>query len=136
MPLPHYTALHTEAKVSTIEARTLENYIRSLQDSAVVRDTARIINARIQYDNWLSFQKAKENIPVSPNGIIYSDDYKDWTVITASTFPDNTMRITYANPIAVQAIKRRKLFSMAGWSDSCQGCLGTGEGHYRSYCSR
>src|SRR5690606_7712667 len=42
---------------------------------------------------------------LSPNGIAYNAEFKDWKVIGMSSLFDNSIRVIYANAIAVKAIE-------------------------------
>ncbi|WP_353719186.1 heme-binding domain-containing protein [Dyadobacter sp. 676] len=100
MPLPGYAAAHPGAKVTSAELDILKKYVTKLsRGHYATGDTARII------------EKPKvANVPTSPNGIQYLDDYKNWKVISTTGRPDNgTMRIIYGNDIAVKALEEDRI---------------------------
>lgn len=41
---------------------------------------------------------------ISPNGIVYTDKFKSWKVISLTTLFDNSIRVVYGNAIAVRAV--------------------------------
>lgn len=91
MPLKGYTLLHPEAKVSDTELEIIKNYVLSLtQEKIAVKN------------------KTMASAPQSPDGITYTDEFKNWKAISMSTLYDNSMRVIYGNDIAVQAIEKEK----------------------------
>ncbi|UYQ91724.1 heme-binding domain-containing protein [Chitinophaga horti] len=92
MPLSRYTLLHPGAKVNAAEVETIKNYVLSITHQPPADTTA--------YS-----KPASPSAPVSPNGIVYSDEFKSWKVISATTLYDHSMRVVYGNDIAVKAIR-------------------------------
>lgn len=104
MPLPAYTAIHPEAKLTTNDIAILKNYVQSLSP-ATYHDTAVINQA-----NRESRQLQPRTLPVAANGVAYIPDYKSWQVIsTTNRFDNHSIRIVYANDIAVQAIRLNRI---------------------------
>jgi cytochrome c553 len=102
MPLPSYAALHRNAKVTPAELSGLRSYLNSLRVS-VVQDSTKNAEAAQQ---WGKPATAVSPQPVSANGIRYMPEYRQWQVMsTTSRFDNTTMRIMFANPIAMQAIR-------------------------------
>lgn len=104
MPLPKYTLVHPEAKLSEIDVQTIQDYVVSItpdrrryKGDAPENQTTNLAN--------VSSNSTNKRIAHSPNGINYSDDFKKWKVISMTTLYDNSMRIVYGNDIAVKAIK-------------------------------
>lgn len=97
MPLPSYALTHPGSKLSAAEVATIKQYALSLsakdglipahQGTANVKETTAALAS------------------VSPNGISYNADFKNWKVIGMSTLIDNTIRVIYGNDIAVRAIE-------------------------------
>ncbi|MBV8328464.1 heme-binding domain-containing protein [Chryseobacterium sp.] len=96
MPLHEYTILHPSAKITPKEVETIRKYTLSLSDTgnnSKNKNTDHEINA------------ALPKVPVSPNGIQYTDDFKNWKVISMSTLFDQSIRVIYGNDIAVKAVE-------------------------------
>lgn len=105
MPLPIYTALHPGATVSATDLSVLKDYLNTLIVSTV-HDTARQQAAATQRLQWPQQPIAAGSLPVYYNGIRHMPEYRNWQVMsTTSRFDNGTMRIMYANPVAMQAIK-------------------------------
>jgi len=114
MPLPRYTAIHPEAKISKSDLDILTKYVLSL-NTGNPADTSGINAADREYNNWKKKQIHASNNPVSPNGIKYFDDYKNWDVINTTYRKDsNTIRVLHGNAIAVKAIKNN---TITPWPD-------------------
>ena len=99
MPLPEYTLLHPEAKLSKTDVDKLEKFILSLEKYPVEMNAS----------NKSKSEKITGSsiIKNAPNGIKFIPDYKDWQVIsTTERFDHNSTRIIYANDIAVNAINK------------------------------
>ncbi|WES98736.1 heme-binding domain-containing protein [Chryseobacterium arthrosphaerae] len=102
MPLPSYALTHPGAKLTAGEIGIIKQYAISLSAK----------------DNFIPAQQTvdlpKENrlvqtsgaVPVSPNGIEYNTEFRNWKVIGMSTLIDNTIRVIYGNDIAVKAIEQ------------------------------
>jgi cytochrome c2 len=104
MPLKSYAALHPSAKVSKDELAVLKDFVISYSaEKALKKKNARLTAKPGQ----LSTTTEK---PVALNGVAYTDDYKNWEVISATNrFDNGTMRIIYGNAITVKAIKENKI---------------------------
>lgn len=98
MPLPEYTILHPSAKITPKDIEVIRKYTLSL---AKVKS-----NKKEEKEISKSVETNKSNhTPISPNGIKYSDEYKNWKVISMSTLFDHSIRVIYGNDIAVKAIE-------------------------------
>lgn len=86
MPLPAYALTHPGSKLSSDEVEMLKTYTLSLSSKNQTVPTVK-------------------EVPLSPNGVAYNAEFKDWQVIGISSFFDNSIRIIYGNPIAVKAIE-------------------------------
>lgn len=104
MPLPSYRLTHPAARLSKTDVEVLKNYAVSLNpprfhDTAVVNAATGRSLPPIALD--------KQDAPIALNGVRYSKDFRNWQVISTTNRFDNnrSIRVIYANPIAVQAIK-------------------------------
>ncbi|MBS0030381.1 heme-binding domain-containing protein [Chitinophaga sp. 22321] len=99
MPLAAYTAVHSSARISAADTRILKNYVLAVaspKPAAATRAAAK--------------PATPGTLPVAPNGIAYTPDYKNWKVIsTTNRFDNGTMRVIYGNDIAVKAIQQGKI---------------------------
>ncbi|HEY9259853.1 heme-binding domain-containing protein [Chitinophaga sp.] len=106
MPLPSYAALHSNAKVTPAELSGLRSYLSSMRVT-IVRDSAKNREALEQWG------KPALSVPqhlVSANGIRYMPEYRQWQVMsTTSRFDNTTMRVMFANPVAMQAIRSNNI---------------------------
>jgi len=101
MPLHEYTILHPSAKITQKEVDVIRKYTLSLANVKPTKSEQKIIPQKAV----LPEKKSTKNFPVSPNGVRYTDDYKNWKVISMSTLFDNSIRVIYGNDIAVKAIE-------------------------------
>ncbi|SHG43725.1 Cytochrome P460 [Chryseobacterium oranimense] len=100
MPLHEYTLLHPSAKITTKEIETVRKYtlsLSSLNSGKKEKDSHQQIET--------SQSSAPVQFPVSPNGVKYTDDFKNWKVISMSTLFDHSIRVIYGNDIAVKAVE-------------------------------
>lgn len=106
MPLKEYTALHPEAVVSKKEIAMLKRYVVSL--SAAPSGNKQ--SAPAATPTIPATIITHKTTPVSPNGIEYFSDYKQWKVIAATNrFDNGTMRLIYGNDIAVKALEQNTI---------------------------
>lgn len=104
MPLKRYLIAHPQARVSTAELAILKKYVNTLPGRSKV-DTAKIIRQATE----LSAQ-GRQQKPISSTGIAYTDEYKNWEVLSATDkFDGGSMRIVYANEIMIKAIKNKEI---------------------------
>ena len=122
MPLPSYTMVHQNAKVSQEEMRILKKYLTGISPRKPV-DTVEINSNSKKYNDLVHAGESK-NVKQSLNGINYIPDYRGWKAIsTSDRFDNGTMRIIYANDVAVKAIQDGKtkvwadgtVFAKAAW---------------------
>ncbi|WP_214072568.1 heme-binding domain-containing protein [Mucilaginibacter sp. dw_454] len=107
MPLKSYAFVHRDAKVSTHDLAILKAYMSSLVPKNKAGDTAKINALATQLKNK---QAPLNQLPVALNGINYMPDYKNWQVIsTTDRFDNGTMRVIFANDIAVKAIQQNHI---------------------------
>lgn len=97
MPLPSYALTHLGAKLAANEIETIKRFALSLseKDSFILAHTT---------GNAAESTQPGQALPISPNGIPYNADFKNWKVIGMSTLIDNSIRVIYGNDIAVKAI--------------------------------
>ncbi|WP_291911996.1 heme-binding domain-containing protein [Chitinophaga sp. CB10] len=101
MPLPSYAAVHSDAKVSAAELSTLRNYLLTKKKNvtAVKQDSVAQTAAALP-----------KALPTAPTGIQFMPEFRQWQVMsTTSRFDNTTMRVMYANPIAMQAIRNKQI---------------------------
>jgi len=101
MPLHNYTLLHPSAKITQQDIDVIKKYTLSLASANPAKKEEKIIQQNIE----LPENNTPSKFPVSPNGVKYTDDYKNWKVISMSTLFDNSVRVIYGNDIAVKAIE-------------------------------
>lgn len=101
MPLHEYTLLHTSAKITTKDVETIKKYTLSLSSVAPAKNGLKNIHQNVK----ISENSTPSKFPVSLNGVQYTDDFKNWKVISMSTLFDQSIRVIYGNDIAVKAIE-------------------------------
>ncbi|WP_426479015.1 heme-binding domain-containing protein [Chryseobacterium sp. CBSDS_008] len=101
MPLHEYTLLHPSAKVTEKDIETIKKYTLSL--SSVSSPAQK--KAETTPSTSIISNPAPTKFPVSPNGVQYTDDFKNWKVISMSTLFDKSIRVIYGNDIAVKAVE-------------------------------
>ncbi|ALR30654.1 cytochrome P460 [Chryseobacterium sp. IHB B 17019] len=101
MPLHEYTLLHPSAKITTKDIETIKKYTLSLSSLNPSKKEEKNIHQNLN----LPENNIKSKFPVSPNGVKYTDDFKNWKVISMSTLFDNSIRVIYGNDIAVKAVE-------------------------------
>lgn len=108
MPLPAYTTMHPQAKVTAADLAVLRNYLNTTAVAAT-NDTAKAQAAAKQFLQSRN-QPQQRNVPVYYNGIQHMPEYHSWQVMsTTSRFDNGSIRIMYANAIAMEAIKRKHI---------------------------
>jgi len=106
MPLPSYAALHSNATVTPAELSGLRNYLSTMRVNVVPDSTKNEATTQ----QWRKAAIAAPQLPVSANGIRYMPEYREWQVMsTTSRFDNTTMRVMFANPIAMQAIRENNI---------------------------
>jgi hypothetical protein len=106
MPLPSYAMTHPGAKLSANEIEIIKQFALSLSKkdhSIQAHTTITAVEAGRNLETSTTATQAV--VPVSPNGIEYNADFKNWKVIGMSTLIDNSIRVIYGNDIAVKAIQ-------------------------------
>jgi mono/diheme cytochrome c family protein len=107
MPLARYSLLHSGSRVSAADLAILKKYVNSLPGRHKV-DTARIIKPTALSSGETGAEESP--IPVSPNGVPYYPDYKNWRIISITDkYDGGSMRVVYANDIMYKAIKSNKM---------------------------
>jgi len=101
MPLHEYTLLHPSAKITAKDIEVIKKYTLSLSSMAPAKKESKDIHQNIEIQE----NNTPNKFPISPNGVKYTDDYKNWKVISMSTLFDNSVRVIYGNDIAVKAIE-------------------------------
>ncbi|MCM4162982.1 hypothetical protein DHC50_05185 [Arenibacter sp. A80] len=103
--LEHYLKVHPEAKLSDQEIAVIEDYVRALPDKNYPKDTVRKKTSEDEFKLWKKNHISIDSVPISPNGVRYSDDFKNWKVLSLNTLYGETMRVTYGNDVVVNAIE-------------------------------
>ncbi|MFZ4929246.1 heme-binding domain-containing protein [Chryseobacterium sp. Mn2064] len=96
MPLHEYTLLHPSAKITPKDIEVIKKYtlsLASIKPSPKPKNINPVIEASLP------------QTPVSPNGVQYTDEFKNWKVISMSTLFDHSIRVIYGNDIAVKAVE-------------------------------
>lgn len=101
MPLHEYTIFHPSAKITQKDIDIIKKYTFSLSSVAPEKKELKDVHENIEIQE----NKISSRLPVSPNGVRYTDDYKNWKVISMSTLFDNSVRVIYGNDIAVKAVE-------------------------------
>ncbi|KMQ61747.1 cytochrome P460 [Chryseobacterium sp. BLS98] len=100
MPLHEYTLLHPSAKITPKDIETIRKYTLSLSGLNTVKEK------KDPHQNIeISQGSVPSKFPVSPNGVKYTDDFKNWKVISMSTLFDHSIRVIYGNDMAVKAVE-------------------------------
>lgn len=108
MPKADYAFVHQSARLSATDISALKKYLAGIVDYKV-SDTVKLNAAARQYEEWLHNSRLSQ-IPVSPNGIPYDPDYKNWQPLSISDrFENGTMRVIFGNNIAVEAAKTNQI---------------------------
>lgn len=105
MPLEHYLKVHPEANISDQDIVLIENYVRALPGEDYAKDTLRKKASDEEFKLWSKMDMLMDSVPLSPNGVKYSDDFKNWKVLSLNSLYGETMRVTYGNDILVKAIE-------------------------------
>jgi hypothetical protein len=112
MPLSSYTLVHRSARLNENQVQVIMSYLtsispRSTADSLQVKPAGRDDENRIRDKSEPGHYKW---VKPAPNGIAYIPDYRNWKAIsTTDRFDNGTMRIIFANEMAVAAIKARRI---------------------------
>lgn len=136
MPVPSYAAVHSYAKLTRDEIKILKEYALTLSPGKIA-DSAQLSTSEKQYDKWINGELKHSSVKVSPNGLQYMPDYRNWKAIsTTDRFDNGTMRIIFGNEIAVKAIQEKKTnpwpdgtaFAKTAWKQQVQkdGSISTG----------
>lgn len=101
MPLPEYTVLHPGAKISARDISVIKKYALSLSgnNQGAIPNSHQLKAARPVSG------AVPKTFPVSPNGVKYTDEFKNWPVISMSILFDNSIRVIYGNEIAARAVR-------------------------------
>jgi RNA polymerase subunit RPABC4/transcription elongation factor Spt4 len=101
MPLPDYKLLHPDSKISQTDLSVLREFLNTVRTPSAKDSNQQAVNDRLTVTH---------NRPVSPNGIVYDPSYRNWQVLsTTSRYDNGTMRVMYANPVAIAAVKNGQI---------------------------
>jgi Haem-binding domain/Cytochrome P460 len=105
MPLKQYTFVHPSAKLNPDEINVFRRYVGSLV-TPLLPDTTKMRLWKEQYALWISGNPRVKETKLSPNGIMYNPDYKNWVAISSTErFDNGTIRVIVGNDVAVNAAK-------------------------------
>jgi Haem-binding domain/Cytochrome P460 len=108
MPIPQYTLLHPEAKLSPADITVLQDYLAG-QFITGKPDSSKTAAAIQQFNAWLQ-SPVTMSVKPSPNGISFWPEYKDWQAISTTQRLDNgTMRVITGNDVAIKAIREQQI---------------------------
>ncbi|PKV50930.1 cytochrome P460 [Aquimarina sp. MAR_2010_214] len=123
MPLPSYTLAHSKSKITNKELQQIKSYLLSISERKLT-DSIQIVKNSIEYYQLLD-KKIKQQVKPTLNGIEYIPDYQEWKAVsTTDRFDNRSMRVIYANDVAVKAIETGKInpwpngtvFAKAAWA--------------------
>ncbi|AYD48262.1 heme-binding domain-containing protein [Arachidicoccus soli] len=102
MPLKQYLLLHKEAILNTEDIEILKKYVTSRTAIPIAKPEA------LTTKNVMP--KSIHTVASSLNGIHYIQGYDRWQAISSTDrFDNGTMRVIYANAIAINAIKKEQI---------------------------
>lgn len=108
MPLPSYTFTHPKAKLTDKELQQIKTYLTSIS-ARKLTDSKRVVNNTIEYNQLLN-KRTEKSVQPAPNGIQYIPNYQEWKAMsTTDRFDNGSLRIIYANDVAVKAIESGKI---------------------------
>lgn len=100
MPLPAYKTLHRNATVTAAELATLRNYLNTKRKTVPVAAGTTVTDTL----------HTPATLPVAATGIRFMPEFRTWQVMsTTSRFDNTTMRVMFANPVAMQAIRNKQI---------------------------
>ncbi len=103
MPLPDYQLLHPESEISQADLAVLREFLNTVKTPAA-KDSL-TTNRKSKSSNGTGI-----TAPYCPNGISYNPYYRNWQVLsTTSRYDNGTMRVMYANPVAITAVKNGQI---------------------------
>lgn len=124
MPLPAYALVHRGGKLSPVDIDILKKYTFS-RTPRKTTDSAQFEVANVEYADFIRGKLTPATqVKPAPNGIDYIPGYRNWKVMsTSDRFDNGTMRIIFANDIAVKAIQEHQtkvwpdgaVFAKAAW---------------------
>lgn len=139
MPLPSYTAIHKNAKVSNKDIQVLKRFLIARTPRKTI-DSIQINEVNKQFSDFINQNSMvpEKNVEPAANGIEYISDYRNWTTISVTDrFDNETIRIIYGNEIAIKAIQERNIkpwpkgaiLAKAAWKQmtNSDGSISTGE---------
>jgi hypothetical protein len=114
MPLGQYKALHPESAVTPAQIEVLKKYLLSINPAGAI-PASEIAAADEQYQKWIQSDGSAQGVALSPNGIAFLPDYKNWkTVSSSERFDNRTLRQILGNDVAIKAIADKQI---SPWPD-------------------
>jgi len=100
MPLKSYVDFHPESRITPGDLAVLKAYATTLSVS----------NRLDTIGRNFSIQRSSSIIPISANGIKHMPEYRNWEIMsTTSRFDNGSMRVMFANPIAMRAVREKQI---------------------------
>ncbi len=122
MPLPAYTLVHPGSKLTEKEQQQIKAYLAAISTRQLT-DSTQFSNNTVEYNQLLN-NRAEKAVQPALNGISYIPNYRQWKAMsTTDRFDNGSMRIVFANDVAVKAIESGKInpwpdgtiFAKAAW---------------------
>lgn len=140
MPPSTYSFVHRSAKLNGEQIRSIKDYLISISPRQGPDDSPRTAVPRKNKNRGQRDEPEKGYAWVrpAPNGIEYIPGYRDWVAIgSTDRFDNGTIRLIFANPVAVDAIKKQRtnpwpdgsILAKVLWKQkiNAQGMVSTGE---------
>ncbi len=129
MPLPRYLRVHPHAALTPDQLQTLRAYATSLAVADMARPPAPAPPPAAR----------PQHVALSPNGIAFPDDYRNWVAISSTDRWDNgTLRQILGNDVAQQALAQGRInpwpdgavFAKVAWKTAPDGNGGLRAGQF------
>ena len=126
MPLSSYTFVHPGSKLSPEDIDVLKKYVLSRTPRKITDSLQRNAAEKEYWDLLQGHSAVRVAVKEAPNGIAYIPGYRSWRVMsTTDRFDNGTMRIIFANDIAVKAIEEHQtkvwpdgaVFAKTAWKE-------------------
>jgi hypothetical protein len=109
MPLRTYAATHPAARLTAADIAVLKKYVVDISPSTY-HDTTLIRKSGQEFRQFQQKTIAAAESPVAANGVKYIPGFREWQVIsTTNRFDNHSIRMVYANDIAVNAIRENRI---------------------------
>ena len=139
MPLPSYTTIHKNAKLSNRDIQVFKEFLIARTPRKPL-DSIQKIEVNKHFSDFISQKTTvlEKDVQPNANGIAYVPHYRNWKLISITDrFDNGTMRMIYGNQIAVEAIQEINtnpwpngaILAKAAWKQMTNpdGSISTGE---------